>query len=104
MGAPTRGEMEAYQSHRPIREADIVAEAYDCGVETDLPWSAVRIQIGHSYALTDDRGRSESSGSARLMQRCRREFWKGRRDGARRKRLLESFLSRPVTGSRGNIR
>jgi len=81
MGAPTREDWKAYQDPtRTIGPTQIAAEFYNLGAETDVPWSVVRYKIGRQYGLTDDRGRSLSKVAAKALRRCRREFWKGRRD------------------------
>jgi hypothetical protein len=82
MGAPTGKDWEAYQNkQQTMGERQITAEACNIGMETDWPWSKIRGYIGNQYGLTDARGRSESKGAARVMERCKKEFWKGRRFG-----------------------
>lgn len=80
MGAPTRKDFEAYEdSRRTVGEKEITSHAFDVGMNSDWPWSIARGSIGHKYGLTDERGRSESKRAAQLMERCRKEFVKGRR-------------------------
>jgi hypothetical protein len=79
LAVPTREEWNAYQGPT-IGTKDIMAEAYDGGAGTEVPWSVVRYEIGRRYGLTDDRGKSVSKAAAKTLRRCWKAFWKGRRD------------------------
>lgn len=78
-GAPTAGDWEAYQDRRKtITLKDMKSEAFDMGCEWLISWAKARPLIGHKYKLTDVHGRSRSKSAAKVMQKLRREFLKGK--------------------------
>src|SRR5262245_57451661 len=59
MGAPTRGDWEAYQDPKQtMTNKDIEAEAFDMGMESPIPWAKARFHIGVKCGYTDAHGRS----------------------------------------------
>jgi hypothetical protein len=62
-----------------ITKKDMEADAYDMGAEwVDVSWATARPTIGLKYGLTNAHGRSESKADAKLMQKLRLQFYKGR--------------------------
>jgi len=56
---------------------DIEAEAFNAGMEWSIPWAEARPQIGLQYGLTNAHGRSVSKRRAKIMQKLRKQFYKG---------------------------
>jgi hypothetical protein len=86
MGAPLKGELDGYTSNKPINLAQTLGEFYDAGCEADdcVTWRDVRLRLGYEWGFVDNKGRAPDRTSARILQKGRREWLRGR---ALRKRL-----------------
>ena len=93
LGAPLKRELDGYTSKKAINLAQILGQFYDAGCEAGdgVTWREVRIRLGYEWGYVDSKGRAPDRTCARILQKARREWLRGRALRERHRKMREAY-------------
>jgi hypothetical protein len=96
LGAPLKTELSLFARGKVIGPAQILFEIRDAGFEAgeDVTWQQVRVRLGYQYCLVDKQNRATNRSCAKLLQKMRREWLRGRREKRRFEKVRAANLVR----------
>jgi hypothetical protein len=96
LGAPLKTELLRYAPKKVVNTNQILGEFYDVGYEAGevVTWPEVRFRLGYENGLVDIEGYVTNRTCARLLQKMRREWLRGRGEKRRNEKARAVFLAK----------